>query len=272
MAIRNSISPGTYSREVNRTPRNIATQRVAGKRVRESTEVSTQNTNSYWDNVVLLLNFGDGISDFSSYNHVITTNGDAAVVAEANPFGGTGVLSLDGTDDSLSITSTENLNIEYTPTTWETWVNPTSLPSFGNFTSILSKYRSDTNQRSWNIVLFNIDGTQTIGMLFSFDGSFAMIYTEPYTLSTETWSHVAISWDGTNVRIFVNGQMIGDPAIYNGPVYTTSASVFIGGQDNGSTGSSLFTGKISNVRITKGVALYTENFSIPTAPFPTQGP
>ena len=62
--------------------------------------------------------------------------------------------------------------------------------------------------------------------------------------------------------------------LYGSKPITVMASVFIDGSLDGEIGSTLtyFAGELDDFRITKSVALYTANFTPPTAAFPTQGP
>jgi hypothetical protein len=83
------------------------------------------------------------------------------------------------------------------------------------------------------------------------------------TLNTAQWYHVALTRSGTTVTLYVDGVSQG--------TYTYSASItqqalYVG------TGSGLgsFNGYIDDLRITKGFARYTANFTAPTAPFPTR--
>ena len=71
------------------------------------------------------------------------------------------------------------------------------------------------------------------------------------------------------MSIYVNGisQASGT---FSGTVWNPSRDVLIGGLLNYSTGQygTNFTGYIDDLRITKGVARYTSNFTVPTATFP----
>ena len=76
------------------------------------------------------------------------------------------------------------------------------------------------------------------------------------------WYHMAICRDGTNTRIYVNGTQKGtlsDTSYNNG---NSSANLTIGWQHDG--GESFTNGTVSNLRIVKGQALYTSNFTPPT--------
>lgn len=81
-------------------------------------------------------------------------------------------------------------------------------------------------------------------------------------IAANTWAHIAVSVQATVGRLFVNGVQVGSnftcPTLAN-----TGISV---GANMDRTESLL--GYIDSVRITKGVARYTSNFTPPTAPFP----
>jgi hypothetical protein len=89
------------------------------------------------------------------------------------------------------------------------------------------------------------------------------------SLSTSTWYHVAISRSGTSTKMFINGTQ-------DGSTYTDSTDYLckangprIGANDGGTGG---VNGYIDDLRITKGYARYTANFTAPTAAFPNRGP
>lgn len=76
------------------------------------------------------------------------------------------------------------------------------------------------------------------------------------------WSHVAFSRQGNTFRLFVNGQIV---ATATQAISFNGASFFIGSTHQGTLP---YKGCMSVLRITKGMARYTENFTPPTAPFP----
>ncbi len=79
--------------------------------------------------------------------------------------------------------------------------------------------------------------------------------------STNTWTHVAVSRQGTNLRVFVNG-VLGNTVTNNTNFVAGAASIAAD-----SVGGASFNGHIDDLRITKGVARYTANFTPPTAAF-----
>jgi hypothetical protein len=71
--------------------------------------------------------------------------------------------------------------------------------------------------------------------------------------------------------VFINGNQDGSATSSATPTTTSSSRLYVGtgAYDPGSVNRTI-TGYIDDLRITKGVARYTANFTPPSAPFPTQ--
>lgn len=81
------------------------------------------------------------------------------------------------------------------------------------------------------------------------------------TLTVNAWNHVAASRNGTTTRLFVNGVQKGSQtASY---AANSTSSMYIGKEP---VLNRPFIGKLSNLRIVKGSALYTANFTPPNSP------
>jgi hypothetical protein len=80
------------------------------------------------------------------------------------------------------------------------------------------------------------------------------------------WYHVAMVYDGSgSISLFVNGGYQGSAGVSGlvGSLATTQIGSYTPG------GNSPFRGNVSNLRVTKGVAVYTGNFVVPSAPLAT---
>ena len=82
-------------------------------------------------------------------------------------------------------------------------------------------------------------------------------------VATKAWTHVALCRASSQTRLFVNGTQIGS-TYSDSTNYETPASNWSVG---GSLEQNLYNveGHMSNVRVVKGSALYTSNFTTPTA-------
>ena len=77
---------------------------------------------------------------------------------------------------------------------------------------------------------------------------------------TNKWHHIAVTRDGTTLRLFVDGILKSTSTASLGSDY--SGALHIGGDPSRND----LDGYISNVRVIKGTALYTSNFTPPTEP------
>jgi hypothetical protein len=159
-----------------------------------------------------------------------------------------GSMYFDGTGDSLSIPDSPVYNLS-TAGTWtiDCWIFSTGPSS--QYRTIISK-RSGGSQ--WQIFI-----QITTNYFAFFNGT---QYATNIVILPNIWYHVAASYDGTNLRMFVNG-VLG----YTGAVNAVAGSdpIYIGGV----TGSSeFFVGYITDLRVIRGRALYTANFIPPTLP------
>jgi hypothetical protein len=80
-----------------------------------------------------------------------------------------------------------------------------------------------------------------------------------------TWIYFALCRSGTNFRVFKNGTQIGTTQTNSTDFNDTTNVLRIGNETNTSVAAA-FKGYITNFRWTKGVALYTSNFTRPSAP------
>ena len=95
------------------------------------------------------------------------------------------------------------------------------------------------------------------------DGTTATFYQGGGGLSINTWIHVAAVRNGTTLTLYSNGISVSTNAGVSANISVASQAL----QINGIAGATfLTTGYISNLRIVKGTAVYTGNFTVPTAP------
>jgi hypothetical protein len=81
------------------------------------------------------------------------------------------------------------------------------------------------------------------------------------SIPLNTWTHVAWTRNGSDNRLFINGTQVG--ATTTDSTDFTSTQVYIGASR---LATLFFPGYMSNVRIVKGTAVYTSNFTPSTTP------
>ena len=186
---------------------------------------------------------GDNLTDSSPVPVAVTVVGNTQV-SSANQHFGTNTLYFDGSGDWLTTDSTSGFDATK-PFTIEFWTYASSY-------NLISWVNTDNSY--FYIETFN--GTLYIG-----DGLVNNISTTPP--STNTWVHVAVSYDGTTYRLFYNGVQQGSST--TSLRQTNANGWYVGSKANGTRN---FNGYIDDLRVTKGKALYTANFTAPTAPLP----
>jgi hypothetical protein len=97
-----------------------------------------------------------------------------------------------------------------------------------------------------------------------YGGSAGPLLDSNFTVSTSTWYHLAVTRSGTSTKIFVNGTQQGSTLTDSNNYTNGSNRPVIGTWGSGS--GNWFNGNITNLRVIKGTALYTSNFTVPTVP------
>ena len=82
-------------------------------------------------------------------------------------------------------------------------------------------------------------------------------------MTINTWTHLAVVRNVNTVTIYINGTADGTLDVTGKTMNTSTQTVRIG--DYTTAGDLEFSGYMDDLRITKGKALYTANFTAPTS-------
>jgi hypothetical protein len=197
--------------------------------------------------------------DSSTNNFLITRNGNTTQ-GSFSPYGGGWSNFFDGTGDYLTAPAntafqygTGNFTIEF----WQYYNNLTNFQSI-----ITSGYTPSGVTGGWIVQTGNGDGK----INFYYQGVAATLIAAETgtTVVPGIWYHIAIVRNGSTTTIYRNGVSVGSGSDSNS--YIANANVVIGGGSNTGFNNYWFNGYLSNVRIVKGTAVYTSNFTPPTTP------
>lgn len=86
------------------------------------------------------------------------------------------------------------------------------------------------------------------------------------TVPQNAWNHIAVCRSGTSLRFFLNGTQMGSTITDSGIWGSSTYTPFVGGNPNNGSYTQYTNGYISNLRVVKGTALYTSNFTPSTTP------
>lgn len=125
-------------------------------------------------------------------------------------------------------------------------------------------------------IIGNFDNALSEGWLLQFSKStpttlkwynFSVLLSEDWSPTLDVFVHVAICRSGTNLRVFLDGTQLGS-TVTDSSDYSGSGQALVIG-NIASFLTQAVDGSIGAVRITKGVARYTGNFTPPTVFYPT---
>jgi hypothetical protein len=199
-------------------------------------------------------------TDSSGLNHTVTAHGNAKISTDQSKFGGSSAY-FSGNGDCLSIPYSSDFNF-----------------GNGDFTIELNVYKTANNSnysRLWRTdgvwysgLYFTVGSDGYLWVIGSLSGSNWDIDNRTVALlGNNQWYHIAVVRHGGNLTAFVDGTGTTlSSTLGTTPLYTdTSAGFLIGGDEYA------FFGYIDELRITKGVALYTSNFTPDPYPFSNPG-
>jgi YD repeat-containing protein len=188
----------------------------------------------------------------------------AAQLSAAAPKYGTASLLLDGVNSSLSTPSDTVFDLG-TIYTIEFFIKPATLtPNFG----VVHRGFYTTTSNTWADLSFSIRhiGSGTVRFYFyATTNANEQFIDVPNAVAPGIWKHIAMVRNGTAGQIFIDGTSAGTISALNTPAASTQP-LKVGLWDY-SAGNEYFNGNLDELRITKGVARYTANFTPPTQAF-----
>ena len=214
--------------------------------------VGTTTGDVYYPQTSLLMHFNGTngsttMTDNSKNNATVTATNGAAISTAQSKFGGTSLL-LDGTNDYLSIPDNTPLVLSGGSYTIECWIRPTG--NYANYNTIIAKRAAST---AWDVYL-----RITTGVLSFYNGT---NYESSVTPTVNVWSHIAAVYNGSTINLYLNGVNVLSSATGNSDV---DALIYIGSFPSA---AEYFIGYMDELRITKGIARYTGNFTPSTTQF-----
>lgn len=224
---------------------------------------ANQSLKCQHDSQTVLLLHCDGIDGSTTFTDssisvkTITANGNAQIDTAQSVFGGACGL-FDGTGDYLSTPDSNDFNFASGDFTIDFRVRFNVAPVSVDFVGTWD----DGNNHSWAVIYrsgglrFRYATTQTEQTDISFG---------TWSPSTNTWYHIEISRNGDNCYCFVDSVQVGSTGNFSGATFYDPNIITVIGARYSSTGPTIeaaLNGWMEEVRVSKGIARHTANFTL----------
>ena len=210
-------------------------------------------------NTSLLTNMTSaGIYDASMIT-TMESGGDAKLSTAVSKFGGSSMY-FDGTGDYIvasGTTATGTSAFGSGDFTIEFWLYANSVAATDQ--GLIDMRPTSTNGYYPYLYMYN-------GQVGYWLNATSVITSSAGAITTGTWYHIALARSGSSNKLFING-------VQSGSTFTSSTALLCDsnrpaiGTAGTSLGASSLNGYIDDLRITKGYARYTSNFTLPTSAF-----
>ena len=182
------------------------------------------------------------VKDYSSFANNGTVSG--AVYNSTGGRNSTGAYEFNGVNDSIEIDYNQDFNFtDGEGFTVMTWMSPNDLVN--NRGDIISHYRGAVNYRIWDLQIYN-GQARFAGCYNGTLDSCVYAYSGVNVNESNTWYHLAGTWNGTHLQVYVNGIAEDNtpPALEN--IHSTDNRGIRLGTD---TATEWYNGTIDNVLI-----------------------
>lgn len=206
-------------------------------------------------------------TDDGPTGHTLTAQDDAQIDTAQSQFGGASGL-FDGTGDFVVGPDHADFKFGSGDFTVECWARFVSIAAAQTF---CSKFETDSDLRGWQFDW--VQSTTVLRFRYTTDGTAGTFVTISGTFSpsTDTWYHLAASKVNGNINLFVDGSRIAQTAD-SGTIFDAAGAEFRIGCTLGTAAvvTAPMNGHLDDLRITKGVGRYEENFAPPASAHPNE--
>lgn len=221
------------------------------------------------DSFTKALLHGDCVADgsqaiYDESQKIVQANGGAQLDTAQSVFGGCSIF-FDGTGDYLEMADSADWQLDAGSDS-NFWTVDFRVRFNGDPGTALVGFlqqRTD-NSNFWSISLAN----NNLNMRVRSAGSDIVNISQTWNPATATWYHIAIVKNGTSGYMhFVDGTQVGSTTIDTSTMPDFTGTLLLGDFVDTAGGHNYLNGWMDEIRVSKGVARWTANFTPPTAAY-----
>lgn len=185
----------------------------------------------------------------------VTAFGNAQTSTALSKFGGASGL-FDGNGDYLETADHADWDFGSGDFTIDAWVYPHNDSAMAVM-GVVARRGSSGSNNSWGLFINPTDGG------FGFTGNDGAFAVSAAGIAYSAWSHIAVCRSGNTLLLFLNGVQVASAAL-TVAIKNYAQVVQVGRMSSGLT-NGFYKGYIDELRVIKGYADYTANFTPPAA-------
>ncbi len=214
---------------------------------------------TYYDNLVLAMPFNEatGLRDVSSRNRNPAAYGNVAISTAQSKYYGSSAY-FDGSEDWLQIESSQDFEFGSGNFTVEFYTYAISHPGATTWIS-RDSWTGGSGTAPW--VIFYFSGNVYFSITETLN-SWAISGGGQLPLTSGQWNHIALVRNGSSFDLYVNGTK-GTTGTFSGSILASNDPLVIGSYNVPTSPLGTLNGYIQDLRIYKGIAKYTSNFTPP---------
>jgi hypothetical protein len=228
---------------------------LAGNTTEKPVLLNVLEEDEHYYDTSLILKMDNDLSCSSVYEQDVTVSG-VQLTGSTSKYGGSSAYFDGGTNTGLQIPSSGLLDLRNVEWTMEAWIKPDG--NYDDHRMIIAK-RSYSGTVDYHLYL-----SMNTGVLTFYNGTTG--FGSGITPPANQWTHVAAVRKNGIITLYINGEAKASQTL--DIIYHQNLPLGIG--NAGTLDRHPFRGHIDDVRITKGVARYTEDFLVP-GPVPSTG-
>ena len=159
----------------------------------------------------------------NGFNNVTVTN-SSSTVSDSGKIGK--CYSFSGSSQKL--TSTLSSSVSSSIGSLACWVKFNAFPASGKWMCLMQLGTSG----GYANCRFGMYMEYTNGINVCVDGSTTAENLYTHSLSTDTWYHLCTTYDGTDVKLYLNGEIVLSKSVTKGTYTSSATNLFIGGTNN----------------------------------------